>query len=210
MNNFIKNQNWRYATKKFDASKKITADDLLYLKEAIRLSVSSYGLQPYQVLIIENPEVRQQIKEVAFNQAQITDASHLFVFASYTELSDAKVDAYITNIANTRNIEVEKVNGYGTFIKGIFNPKTEQEVLDWTAKQAYIALTNLINAAAERKIDVTPMEGFIAEKVNEILQLQDRNLNAVLLAPVGFRADDDATQFDAKVRKADQDLFIHI
>lgn len=210
MDNFITHQNWRYATKKFNANKKVNSTDLNFLKEAIRLSVSSYGLQPYQILIIENTDIRKQIKEVAFNQNQITDASHLIVFANYTDLTPKQIDEYIENTATTRNIDTESITGYGNFMKNIFSSKNPIEINDWAAKQTYIALANLVHAAAELKIDVTPMEGFIPEKVNAILGLDARNLNAVLIAPIGYRADDDENQHHAKVRKSNQELFIEL
>lgn len=210
MDNFITHQNWRYATKKFDANKKINTKDLTFLKEAIRLSVSSYGLQPYKIFIIENTEIRNQIKEVAFNQNQITDASHLLVFANYTHLTPDHIDEYITNMAQIRNVDVANISGYGNFMKNIFATKNPNQINDWAAKQTYIALANLVHAAAELKIDVTPMEGFIPERVNEILNLNALNLNAVLIAPIGYRANDDEMQHLAKVRKTDQELFIEL
>jgi len=210
MNNFIANQSWRYATKKYDSNKKINAYDLDFLKEAIRLSVSSYGLQPYQIFIIENPAIREQIKDVSYNQIQVTEASHLFVFANYTNLTNNHIDNFIKNTVTARQINYDEMTGYGNFIKTIFKSKNQQEINDWAAKQAYIALGNLVNAAAELKIDVTPMEGFIAEKVNEILALDAKNLNAVLIAPVGYRATDDESQHYPKVRKSTDDLFIKL
>lgn len=210
MDNFITHQNWRYATKKFDNNKKINKTDLAFLKEAIRLSVSSYGLQPYQILIIENPEIRNQIKEVAFNQNQITDASHLFVFANYTDLTTEHIDEYIANTAQIRNIDIKDILGYGNFMKNIFESKSSSEINDWAAKQTYIALANLVHAAAELKIDVTPMEGFIPEEVNKILNLEEKKLNSVLIAPVGYRSTEDKSQFEAKVRKNTANLFIEL
>ena len=210
MDNFINNQNWRYATKKFDASKKIQTSELDFLKEAIRLSVSSYGLQPYQVLIIENPILKSEIKKAAFNQNQITEASHLFIFANYINFTEEYIDSYIQNVANTRNIELANVAGYGNFIKRTLLTQSHEQLQIWAAKQTYIALTNLVNAAAEIKIDVTPMEGFIPEQVDEILNLENKNLTSVLIAPVGYRSSEDETQFLNKVRKPNNELFIEI
>lgn len=210
MDNFINNQNWRYATKKFDASKKIQTSELDFLKEAIRLSVSSYGLQPYQVLIIENPILKAEIKKAAFNQNQITEASHLFIFANYINFTEEYIDSYIQNVANTRNIELANVAGYGNFIKRTLLTQSQEQLQIWAAKQTYIALTNLVNAAAEIKIDVTPMEGFIPEQVDEILNLENKNLTSVLIAPVGYRSSEDETQFLNKVRKPNNELFIEI
>lgn len=208
MNSFIENQQWRYATKKFDARKKISVSDFEILKEAIRLSSSSYGLQPYQVIIVENIELRKQIQPMAWGQSQIVDASHLFVFANITNFGEEGIDAYLNNMIKTRGLSPEDVAGYGGFMKSKIVPLPQEDKNAWTSKQTYLALANLMNAAAELKIDVTPMEGFEPEKVNEILGLNQIGLNAALLAPVGYRHEEDATQFYAKVRKSNEELFI--
>ncbi|MCB0443131.1 MAG: NAD(P)H-dependent oxidoreductase [Flavobacterium sp.] len=210
MSNFISNQNWRYATKKFDASKKITPEDLEILKEAIQLSTSSYGLQPYKVFIVENPELRAKIQPAAWGQSQIVDASHLLVFANITNFGEKEIDNYIQNLAETRGIALESVKGYADFMKMKITALTEEQRNNWTAKQTYLALGNLLNAAAELKIDVTPMEGFEPEKVNEILGLTALGFNASLLATIGYRHEEDATQHYAKVRKPKNELFINL
>ena len=169
MNQFIENQNWRYATKKFDTTKKVSETDFAILKEAIRLSSSSYGLQPYKVLIIENPELREKLKPASWNQSQITDASHLIVFANDTNIGNQEIDAFIQNMSETRSVPLESIKGYGDFMKSKINELSVEEKSNWTAKQAYLALGNLLNAAAELKIDVTPMEGFDPIIYNEIL-----------------------------------------
>lgn len=210
MSTFIDNQNWRYATKKFDASKKISELDLKFLKEAIRLSTSSYGLQLYKVLIIENPEIRAQLLPHAWNQSQIVDASHLIVFANQTHIGNAEIDAYIQNVCTTRSIPDEQLVGYSNFMKSKINELTLDEQNIWTAKQTYLALANLMNAAAELKIDVTPMEGFDAMKFNAILGLDNLNLNTCVIATIGFRSENDATQYQKKVRKSNEELFLNI
>jgi nitroreductase len=205
--NFIENQNWRYATKKFDATKKIAPADLEFLKEAIRLSTSSYGLQLYKVFIIENPAIRAELQPASWGQSQIVDASHLFVFANNVDVQEEHIDHYLENIAQTRGISMEAVKGYGDFMKGnLVNLPLDKKAI-WTSKQTYLALGNLLNAAAELKIDVTPMEGFLPEKYNEILGLTALGLNATLVAAVGYRHEDDATQHLAKVRKSTEELF---
>lgn len=207
MSNFIENQNWRYATKKFDATKKISATDLELLKKAIQLSSSSYGLQLYKVFIIENPAIREQLKPVSWNQAQIVDASHLFVFANIVDVQDNHIDAYVENVAKTRGVDIETLKGYSDFMKSKIVTLPVEEKAVWTSKQTYLALGNLINASAELKIDVTPMEGFDAEKYNEILGLTQLGLNASLVAPAGYRHEDDSTQHSQKVRKPIEELF---
>jgi len=208
MSNFIINQNWRYATKKFDAAKKISTEDLNTLKEAIRLSSSSYGLQPYKVIIVENPELRAQLQPAAYGQAQVVDASHLIVFAHETNVNSETIDNYINRISETRGIPAESLAGFGDFMKGGVTAMPEDVRNIWASKQTYLALGNLLNAAAELKIDITPMEGFVPAKVNEILGLDKLGLNASLMATVGYRHEEDATQHYKKVRKSNEELFI--
>ncbi|HTG66027.1 MAG TPA: NAD(P)H-dependent oxidoreductase [Flavobacterium sp.] len=208
MSKFIEHQNWRYATKKFDATKKISNEDLNTLKEAIRLSSSSYGLQPYKVIIVESPELRAKIQPAAWGQSQIVEASHLIIFANETQLDEQHIDDYITNISETRNIPVDSLAGYSDFMKSKILTLPEDSKNIWTAKQTYLALGNLLNAAAELKIDVTPMEGFVPEQVNEILGLEKLGLNTSLIATLGYRHEEDATQHYKKVRKSQDELFI--
>lgn len=208
MSNFLENQNWRYATKQFDATKKISATDLNILKEAVRLSASSYGLQPYNVIIVETPELREQLKGAAYGQTQITDASHVFIFANNTNLGEEAIDKYIDTISVTREVPTEALNGFSTMMKNVIGQLTAESKNIWTAKQTYLALGNLLNAAAELKIDATPMEGFNPAAVNELLGLDKLGLNASLIATVGYRHADDTTQHHKKVRKSNEELFI--
>lgn len=203
----IDNLKWRYATKKFDTSKKVSKDDLQKLKEAVQLSVSSYGLQLYKVLIIKNTEIREQLKPVSWNQNQITDASHLFVFCHFTEVSDDAIDRFIKQTAETRNLDLERLNGYGDFIKSKLAEKSPIEKKGWLKSQTYLALANLLNACAELKIDACPMEGFEIESYNEILNLDKQGLSASVIAPIGYRHNEDDTAELPKVRKPIKELF---
>jgi nitroreductase len=207
MSTFIENQNWRYATKKFNSEKKISNSDLEILKEAIQLSSSSYGLQPYKVLIIENEEIRKQLQPASWGQSQITDASHLLVFASETNVDAEYITRFAENMAKTRNIPFDSVKGYAEFMIGNIASLTPEKQIIWAQKQAYLALGNLLNAAAELKIDVTPMEGFLPEQYNEILGLKEKGLHATLVATIGYRHEEDETQHYAKVRKPITELF---
>ena len=210
MSDFITNANWRYATKKFDTAKKVSAEDLETLKEAVRLSASSYGLQPYKVFIIDNPEIRAQLQPAAWGQSQIVDASQLIVFANITNFGEAEIDAYFQNLIETRRIPMEAVQGYADFMKSKVTTLPEDVRNTWTAKQTYIALSNLLNAAAGLHIDVTPMEGFEPEKFNEILGLDKLGLNASVIAAIGYRHEEDDTQHYVKVRKSNEELFINL
>ena len=210
MSQFLENQNWRYSAKKFDTSRIVSEQDLTTLKEAIRLSPSSYGLQPYKVLIVENLSIREKLRTAAWGQAQITDASHLFVFANDINFDGSKIDQYIENISNIREIPVENLLGYSDFMKSKLIPLEYGTKADWTSKQAYLALGNLLNAAADLRIDVTPMEGFDTFAFNEILGLEQLGVSASVAAAVGYRHTEDATQHYKKVRKSNEELFIYL
>lgn len=208
MSDFIENAKWRYATKKFDTTKKVSNKDLNILKEAITLSASSYGLQPYKVIIVENQELRAKLQPASWGQTQIVDASHLIVFANIINIGEPEIDDYFKNLIDTRGIPAEAVQGYSDYMKSNVLPLSEEVKNIWTSKQTYLALGNLLNAASELKIDVTPMEGFVPAQYNEILGLDKLNLNATLVAAVGYRHEEDATQHYKKVRKSNEDLFI--
>ena len=208
MSNFIENANWRYATKKFDTTKKVSEKDLATLKESIRLSASSFGLQPYKVILVENPELRAKLQSASWGQAQIVEASHLVVFANITNFGEQHVDEYFDNLTATREIQMEAVQGYKDFVKNFINTLPVDVKNVWTSKQTYIALSNLLNAAAELKIDVTPMEGFEPQKYNEILGLDELGLNASLVATIGYRHEEDGLQHLKKVRKSEKELFL--
>jgi nitroreductase/dihydropteridine reductase len=205
--NLIENLKWRYATKKFDSSKKISPGNLEKLKEAIQLSVSSYGLQLYKVIIVEDTSLREKLKHVSWGQDQITEASHLVVFCNYTNVKDKHVDDFLNMTAKSQDIEVENLSGYGDFMKSKINEMTKSESFYWTSRQTYFALGNLLNACAELKIDSCPMEGFEPEKYNDILGLSKQGLNAAIIATIGYRSNEDLTQNRPKVRKPLNELF---
>ncbi|MCC9066517.1 NAD(P)H-dependent oxidoreductase [Flavobacterium piscisymbiosum] len=210
MSTLLDNLNWRYATKKFDATKKISSEDLNTLKEAVRLAASSYGLQPYKVVIVENPEIREQLKAAAYGQTQITDSSQLFIFANDLNAGAESVDAYIKNISETRGVPAEALGGFADMMNGVISNLSQDAKNIWTAKQTYIALGTLLAAAAELKIDATPMEGFNPAAFNEILGFDKLGLNASVIATVGYRHTEDDTQHYKKVRKSHEELFITI
>ncbi len=210
MSALLETLNWRYATKKFDSDKKISQKDLDILLEATRLSISSYGLQPYHVFVITDPELRERLKPASWGQSQITDASHLIVFANKTDFDHSLIDDYISNVGTTRNMPLESVAGLGDFMKSKLLPLPAKIKAQWTAKQAYIALGNLINAAADLRIDACAMEGFDAEVYNDILGLSDKNLNTAVIATIGYRSEEDQTQHYAKVRQSKENLFTYL
>ena len=156
---------WRYATKKFDPSRKLSAEQLENLLTAIQLAPSSYGLQSYKVLVVENLQVRKQLRQAAYGQPQLTDASHVLVFASETVIDEALVVKYVENIAATREISREHLAEYEKIMTGTVDRLAEDQKITWSHKQIYIALGVLLTAAAELGIDACPMEGFQNGKI---------------------------------------------
>jgi nitroreductase len=207
MSQIIEDLKWRYATKKYDTSKKISESDLDILKNVLALVPTSNGLQPFKFLIIENHELREKLKEKSYNQSQIADASHLIVMCSYKNIDAEFVESYLKLNANHRNLPLENLAGFRSHLHRTVVSKNEEEILNANSKQVYIALGHLLHAAAQLRIDASPMEGFDANGYDEILGLSEKNLHATVVCALGYRSDEDAYQFQKKVRKNQEDLF---
>ncbi len=210
MSTLLESLNWRYATKKFDPTKKLSADQLHEIQETLRLSASSYGLQPSGFLIVNDPTVRANIQEHAWGQSQISDASHLIVLCARRTIDEAYIDSYIHTIAATRGMKPEDLAHFKGMMMSTVNGRTPADLAEWMKKQTYIALGFLLSAAAHLKIDACPMEGFDAAKVDQDVGLAAKNLTAVVLCPIGFRAADDETATYKKVRFPKEKLFIEL
>lgn len=208
MLSLIEKLQWRYATKKFDTVKELTAAQLDPVLEAGRLSASSYGLQPYSFIVITNPALRAELRKNAWDQPQITDASHLIVLAARTNLDAAYVDHFVDLVAKERGATVESLKGYRDMMVGSVERMSADERVIWAKKQAYIALGFLLSACAQSDIDACPMEGFDAAKFDEVLELSKLHLTSTVLCPVGFRAADDATAAYKKVRFPKEELIV--
>ena len=210
MKKIIEDLNWRYATKKYDTTKKISTEDFNIIKESLRLSPSSFGLQPLKYIVVENKELREELKMHSFNQSQITDASHMIVFCSLIDIKENHIDQYIENIAKTRSQEIEKIVGFGDYMKKEIFPMDKSLLANWNSKQAYIALGQVLHTCANLRIDATPMEGFKADKFDQILGLTEQNLKSILVCAFGYRSIDDTNSSLKKVRKSHDDLFYTI
>ena len=206
----LDNLQWRAAIKQFDPTKKLTHQQLDELLVAVHLAPSSFGLQPYRVIVVENPEIRVKLREAAYGQAQITEASHLVIFASETNVDEKLVKAYIDQVAITRGTDRNGLAGFEGTINGTVNSKTPEARITWAQKQAYIALGFLLHAAADMHIDTCPMEGFNPAAFDEILGLTAKGLTATVIAPVGYRSDADVYSKMPKVRKPANEFFIHV
>jgi nitroreductase/dihydropteridine reductase len=206
----LESMNWRYATKKMNGEK-VNAIKLNTVLEAIRLAPSSMGLQPFQVLVINNKAIKKEMKKVCYNQPQIIDSACMLVFAVWEGDFEAKIDKYITNIAATRGEAVETLEGFKKSILGNIAGKNAEQRQEWAARQAYIALGVGLTACAIKKIDSTPMEGFIPAALDEVLGLKEKGLKSVVMLAIGNRDEaDDPLAKKKKVRQATNDFFIHM
>ena len=189
MSTIVENLNWRYACKKFDPEKKLTDDQVNTLLDVLRLTPSSYGLQPWKFVIVENKDLREKLVGASWNQKQVAEASHLIVLCSPKKIDEAFIDSYLKDQANTRGQDIESLAGFKKMLMSIAN-KSPEDQYKWAKNQVYIALGSLMTACAELRIDSCPMEGFSPEDVDQILGLEANEHSCVLLT-VGYRAADD-------------------
>ncbi len=188
MSDVLKHLNWRYAAKKMDASKVVPTAVVDTILESIRLSASSSGLQPYEVLVVTNAEIKAQIKPHAWNQDQVTDCSHLLVFAAWDTYTAERINQMFDLVNTVRGFKNEGWENYRQQLLSIYPQRDAQTNFEHAARQAYIGLGSALIAAAEQQVDCTPMEGFVPEQVDEILQLRQRGLRSVVMLPLGYRA----------------------
>ncbi|HUH52324.1 MAG TPA: nitroreductase family protein [Flavobacterium sp.] len=188
---------WRYATKKF-SDKRVSPKDLDKIIEAINLSASSIGIQPYRLFIIDKPSLKKELAEGSFN-SQIAESSHLLVFAAFDSITQQTIDNYIQRIAEERKESVEQLADFKNTISSYLLAQTDNDNFIWSAKQAYIGLGTGLIVAANLKIDTTPMEGFDANKFDELLKLKDQGLKSVVLLALGYR--DEENDWNSKLKK---------
>ncbi|MFT5779467.1 MAG: nitroreductase, partial [Crocinitomicaceae bacterium] len=148
MHTIIEDLQWRYATKQFDSTKRVSTEDLEVIKESLRLTATSYGIQPLKFLIIESPELRERLKVASYGQSQLTDASHIIVLCSLVDIKENDVDNYMINLAQTRSVPVDKTDEFGNYIKSAIAPMSVEEKSNWASKQAYIALGQAMHTCA--------------------------------------------------------------
>ncbi|MFV9550802.1 NAD(P)H-dependent oxidoreductase [Algibacter sp. PT7-4] len=206
----IKQLNWRYATKKFDANKSLTKAKLNIITEAFNLTATSFGLQTIKMVVVENKEIRQSLVEHSYHQKQVLDASHLLVICIQGNIAKTDVTSYYQNIKNIRNTPESILKPYQDDLINMMQGKSIQERQQWSTNQAYIALGNLMTVCAIEGIDACPMEGFIPSKYDQILNLTQKGLKSVLLLPIGYRAHDDMFSTLKKVRKPIEEAVITI
>jgi nitroreductase len=203
--------NWRYATKQFDPNRKISAPDWSALEEALLLSASSGGLQPWKFIVVTDPAVRARLLPASYNQSQIVKASHLVVFASKNNFSEADVDAHLQNLAKIQGAPIEALAPLrGMLVGGIVQRLDEAARNAWARDQVYIALGNFLTSAALLGIDACPMEGFDRAQYDEILGLKAKGLSSAVIATVGYRLPTDKYASAPKVRFPKEQVFISV
>jgi len=185
-NTLIDQLNWRYATKKMDPTRAVPQEKIDAIVEAIRMAPTSSGTQPFELLVVTNSEILSEIRKAAWDQAQITDGSHLLVFAAWDNYTEERIDE-VTNLMTEERGELPMMDAYYKNLKSTYIPRDPEINYAHAARQAYIALGIALVAAAEQEVDSTPMEGFDPAEVDKILGLKERGLRSVILLPLGYR-----------------------
>jgi nitroreductase len=206
----IKQLNWRYATKKFDATKKISSEDWNTLEQALILTASSYGLQPWHFVVVTSQEMKEKLTAAAYGQQQVSQASHVVVFAVKKGLDEAWVEKYIQRIAEVRGVPADKLGGFKGMMTGTIAQLGSVGVDAWSSKQVYIAAGNLLTCAALLGIDTCPMEGINPGQFDQILGLDKLGYASLMITTLGYRAEDDAAAKTPKVRFKAQDVVTHV
>lgn len=205
--NLIDQLNWRYATKRMITDKVVPQAKIDIIIEAIRLSASSYGLQPYELIVIKDKETLAQIQPLAYNQPQIGEASALIVFATWDKITQQRIDDFFTAISTQRGIPLEALAGYKAMVEGSMLSMEDAAASAWMARQAYIGLGTGLVAAAIEEVDTCAMEGFSPTALDEYLHLSAKGLKSVVVLAVGYRDEvNDPTSQMKKVRKSESEF----
>lgn len=197
----IEKLKWRYATKKFDATAYITDAKIEIIKEAFNLTATSYGLQPIKLAVLKDKDLQKDLVEHSMNQEQVAQASHVLVFCIDTNIDKAFIESYFSRIKSIRNTPDDILNPFKEFLIQDFENKPKEVIKKWAVNQAYLALGNLLTVCAIEGIDSCPMEGFTPETYNKMLKLDKKDLESILVMPIGYRATDDMFSGFKKVRK---------
>lgn len=206
----IEKLQWRYATKQFDSTKELSEEKLRILKESFNLTATSYGLQPLKMLVISNPETKEKLVPLTMQQSQVKDASHVLVLCTETEMNSNFIAKHFDRVEETRKTPKEILEPFEDYLKISFSEKNPKDIEQWMAKQAYLAMGNLLTVCAMEDIDACPIEGFEPEKYDALLELEKMGLRSVLVLAVGYRANDDFFSKLAKVRRGVDQVIIEL
>ena len=199
----------RYATKKFDPSKKIAPGDWAVLEQSLILSPSSYGLEPWKFHVVENPKMREELKAASYGQAQVAEASHYLVLTFKESVTSADISEFISRVSSTRGVPMEALDAYRKMIEGdlVHGPRS-RVIESWSQRQSYIAFGFVMLTAAVLGIDACPMEGIVPEKYDEILGINGSGYKTVAGLALGYRHGEDKYAFAKKVRKTMNEVIV--
>lgn len=207
---FNENLRWRYAVKKFDDQKVVSEPDLETVLDAGNLTATSFGLQPYQFVVVRDQTIQDQLVAASWNQNQVAEASHVIVIAVRTNIDHQYIADYVAMIESERELPGGTLDPYRDMMLSTVGKLDSDGLEKWAGKQAYIALGSMLAACADLKIDSCPMEGFLPDQYNQLLGLADHHLSATLVLPIGYRAEDDQHQHYKKVRKPLGEMVVRI
>ncbi|MBU2328814.1 MAG: NAD(P)H-dependent oxidoreductase [Alphaproteobacteria bacterium] len=210
MSALIEKLNWRYATKKMDPAKVVSEDKVERILEAARLAPTSSGLQPFEVIVVTNKDVRAKIQEIAWNQAQVTEGSHLLVFAAWDNYTVERINHMFDLTNEERGTTNEGFENYRQMLLDMYPGREAAVNFEHAARQAYIGFGMAVAAAAFEGVDATPMEGFDAAKLDEILGLREKGLRSVTILPIGYRAAEGDWLANLKKVRRPKDEFVSI
>lgn len=206
----IEKLQWRYATKRFDSSKKLSADKLNILKETFNLTATSYGLQPLKMVVVSNQALKEKLMTLTYNQPQIRDASHVLILCVETQIDAGFIVDHFKRVEGTRKTPREILEPFEKNLMRTFSEKESDEIREWMVNQLYLTLGALLTVCAVEKIDSCPMEGFEPEKYDELLGLDKKGLESVIVLPVGYRDESDFFIDLKKVRRGVAELIIEV
>lgn len=206
----IEKLQWRYATKRFDASKKLTEEKLNILKETFNLTATSFGLQPLKMVVVSNQKIKEELLPLTYNQPQIRDASHVLVLCVETQIDSSFIIDHFKRVEGIRKTDREILKPFEENLLRTFSEKESEDIREWMVNQVYLTLGALLTVCAMEKIDSCPMEGFMPEKYDELLGLTERGLASVIVLPVGYRDESDFFINLKKVRRGVDELVIEI
>lgn len=204
----LENLQWRYATKKYDPTKKVSQEDVDKIVEAARMAPTSSGLQQFRVIVITNQELKNKIVPIAMDQQIVADCSHLLVFAAWDRYTEERINKIYDYTTDERGLPRGRFKSYTDKLRALYLSQTAEENFVHTARQAYIGLGLSIAEAAELKVDCTPMEGFVGQELDELLDLKSKGLKSVLLLPLGYRDTENDWLVSMKKVRNSKDKFV--
>lgn len=207
--NLIDALNWRYATKQFDPSKRVSDADLETILVAGNLAATSYGLQPFKFVVVSDQQTQDELVPFSYNQPQVSQASHVIILAARTDVDEAFIRSMARLTEKVRDLPQGELDGYAKQMIGALMSMSDEQRVHWAQKQIYIALANMMAACAAVRVDSCPMEGFVPAQYDRLLNLSDQNLTATVALPIGYRSNDDQQQNFAKVRNPIDQIVIH-